>query len=104
MISRIIQTVITLTVMILHFDYENLFFLFGFVTVLFATIFFLIMKFVYNNSESRQINGILICIDLVFLIHSFFAIYKGNMNIPASILWSSMRYPYIEFARRYNVS
>ena len=102
-VSRIIQTVITLTVIILHFDYVNLL-IFGLGTLLFGMIIFLDMKFVSKNSESIQSNGILIFIDLAFLIYSFLAVYKGELNIPASILWSSMRYPYIEFARRYNVS
>lgn len=102
-VSRVLQFIITLIVIVVCFE-VNLVYLFFIGTSFFGLILYLLMKFIFENSESRQLNLTLLFFDIALVIFSVLAIFKDNMYSYFSVLISALRYPYVEFCNRFNIS
>ncbi len=101
--SRILQFIITLIVIVVCFE-VNLLYLFFIGTLFFGLILYLLMKFIFSNSESRQLNWTLLFFDITLVLFSVLAIFNDNMYSYFSVLISALRFPYIEFCNRFNIS
>ena len=102
-LSRILQFLLTLIVTIVHFEI-NILYLFFSGSLFFCLLLYFMMRFVFANSESRQLNLTLLFIDMTLVIFSILALVKSNMYSYFVVLISSLRFPYVEFCKRFNVS
>lgn len=102
-LSRILQFLLTLIVAIVHFEI-NILYLFFSGSLFFGLLLYFMMRFVFANSESRQLNLTLLFIDMTLVIFSILALVKSNMYGYFVVLISSLRFPYVEFCKRFNVS
>lgn len=102
-LSRILQFLLTLIVTIVHFEI-NILYLFFSGSLFFGLLLYFMMRFVFANSESRQLNLTLLFIDMTLVIVSILALVKSNMYSYFVVLISSLRFPYVEFCKRFNVS
>ena len=102
-LSRILQFLLTLIVTIVHFEI-NILYLFFSGSLFFCLLLYFMIRFVFANSESRQLNLTLLFIDMTLVIVSILALVKSNMYGYFVVLISSLRFPYVEFCKRFNVS
>lgn len=102
-LSRILQFLLTLIVTIVHFEI-NILYLFFSGSLFFGLLLYFMIRFVFANSESRQLNLTLLFIDMTLVIVSILALVKSNMYSYFVVLISSLRFPYVEFSKKFNIS
>lgn len=102
-LSRILQFLLTLIVTIVHFEI-NILYLFFSGSLFFALLLYFMMRFVFANSESRQLNLTLLFIDMTLAIVGVLALVKSDMYSYFVVLISSLRFPYVEFSKKFNIS
>ena len=102
-LSRILQFLLTFIVVIMRFEITIIYvFLSG--SLFFGLLLYFMMRFVFANSESRQLNLTLIFLDIALIILCIQALVKGDIYSYFVVLISSLRFPYVEFCKRFNVS
>lgn len=103
-LSRILQFLLTFIVIIVHFEIDIIY-LFFTGSLFFGLLLYFMMRFVFANSESRQLNLTLLFIDMTLVIVSILSLVKGDILYSyCAVLISSLRFPYVEFCKRFNVS
>ena len=100
---RTLHFLITLIVTVVRFE-VNLLYLFFVGCFFFGLILYFLMKFVFANSESRQLNWTLLFFDIALILFSILAVLNGNEYSYFVVLISSLRFPYVEFCNRFDIS